>query len=363
MSKHVGCGPRVKARARLMLEALLAFASGKLEDFDSGKLSIRWEDDSLIVRTQIRYLKELADRYKPSAKLSAVQVKEALERLKNFMGILEDNRAQTKGSPHWHFTLKLRSRNAKKNLEWFDREWEERRSERSKQATGDAPIDSSVVGEAAKARKTNDLGMEFYREFYRDDGRTNRLREAVSHFEKAIEQYPNVPEAHYNLGCIYEELLDFESALREYRKAMVDGFPPAYNNMARLLIKQEDSYAEAVRLLQRGLKLTEESDEVSTRYAFFKNLGWARLKQGFYRKAQEALRDAIALDEDRITAHCLLAQAIEAEGNEADALVEWQKCLPHAGEDRDAEGYDADEDEWIAIARQRLLDRTQAPKT
>jgi hypothetical protein len=41
-------------------------------------------------------------------------IKEALQRLKDWLEILEDNRTKTQGCEDWHFTLKLWSKDNKK---------------------------------------------------------------------------------------------------------------------------------------------------------------------------------------------------------------------------------------------------------
>ncbi|MBD2168106.1 hypothetical protein H6G04_27350 [Calothrix membranacea FACHB-236] len=52
------------------------------------------------------------------------QIREALNLLKDFLKILEDNRIHTQGSDDWHFSLKLWSRDKEKNLKQFDEVWE-----------------------------------------------------------------------------------------------------------------------------------------------------------------------------------------------------------------------------------------------
>ena len=340
MGRHVSFGPRVKARAMRLVEALLAYANDELENRDYLKIETRWEDNGerpyLAVKTQLRFLVELTALDKPNVKLKNYHVKEAIERLQNFVGILEDRRFKKRGSSDWYFALKLWTKDTQENLKRLDREWESLRPEKSKQATGDAPIDASSTEE--EAINHNDRGVDSYID--------NRLGEALRDFEEALEGNPDLAAAYYNRGSIYEQISDIKRAREEYQKAMIGGLAAAYSNMARLCILDGD-YPSAVELLKKGLRLAED-DEIKVRYALWKNLGWVRLEQQRYDEAKEALKQAISLDRNRGAAHCLLARVLEVTGDSAAALVEWQYCGDRARDDH------PDEDTWLATARQRL---------
>lgn len=184
----------------------------------------------------------------------------------------------------------------------------------------------------------NDRGLENYL--------ASQLSEAVSNLNSALKLDPNCAEAHYNLGSLYEDLGDFDRARSEYRMAMLGGLAAAYNNLARLHILEKD-YCQAVDLLLKGLKLAEHDAE---KYAFWKNLGWARLEQGRYAEAKACLITAIDLQREQAAPHCLLAQTLEGQGQKGEALVEWENCLQYAS------SYRPDEDPWIDLARIRLAE-------
>jgi tetratricopeptide (TPR) repeat protein len=128
-------GDDVKARVKRLFAALLAFANDEVEDGDKLKIELNKENETqLIFRTQLRMLEGLTAQDKNEEKLTKTQVREALNRLKDFLFILEDNRTSTQGSENWHFTLKLwfSYKNQKANLERFDREWDNNRPDKSK---------------------------------------------------------------------------------------------------------------------------------------------------------------------------------------------------------------------------------------
>jgi len=132
-------GDATKGRAKQLLDALLAYVDGELDEFEGIDITHRWQKDEgqtpkLIVETQRRTLEFLTakdPRY--PGQLVADQVRQTLTTyLGDFLEILEDNRGKTKGKDEWHFTLKLWSKDREENLAAFERLWEEKRPDKSK---------------------------------------------------------------------------------------------------------------------------------------------------------------------------------------------------------------------------------------
>jgi tetratricopeptide (TPR) repeat protein len=171
-----------------------------------------------------------------------------------------------------------------------------------------------------------------------------QISSALAYYRRAIALYPDYPAAHYNQALLYEDIMDYDAARSEYLLALQGGLDAAYNNLARLDIKDE-AYSDAVSLLLTGLDITK--DDV-VRYDMLKNLGWARVGQQRYSEADAYLRSAIELDSTRAPAYCLLAQVLEGENNQADAMNAWSDCLKYAS------SRNPDEDMWIGMARQRF---------
>ncbi|NER23705.1 MAG: hypothetical protein F6J96_23975 [Symploca sp. SIO1C2] len=133
-------GAKPKKRALRLLEALLGFVNYELEGFEHLEKSItyRWESENsarpkLIVETKLRFLAELLQKDNYPGELTKDQIRQALNMMKDFLGILEDNRVQQRGSDIWNFTLALWSKDKTRNIERLDQEWESKRSEKSKQ--------------------------------------------------------------------------------------------------------------------------------------------------------------------------------------------------------------------------------------
>jgi WD40 repeat protein len=129
-------GSQAKQRTQRLLEDLLNYANHDWEAEIRSPIRTHWQSDrQLVVRTKLRFLVELTAQDPYPDKLTPEQIREALRRLQDFMGVLEDNRPATQGSEDWHFTLKLwhRRQDLSANLQKFDHEWEQRRSLKLKQ--------------------------------------------------------------------------------------------------------------------------------------------------------------------------------------------------------------------------------------
>ena len=126
----------MKQRSRRLLQSIVSFALGELEGCDRVKVSYSWVSDEVLrVHTTLRDLVELTTRDDLGEALKKPQVAEALNRMKDFLEILVDERVHDQGSEDWLFTLKLWSRDIPENLRSFEMEWENRRSPQSKAVT------------------------------------------------------------------------------------------------------------------------------------------------------------------------------------------------------------------------------------
>ncbi|MBO3462124.1 tetratricopeptide repeat protein [Aetokthonos hydrillicola Thurmond2011] len=185
------------------------------------------------------------------------------------------------------------------------------------------------------------------------------LGKAEQDYQRAISLNADNTEAHYNLGNLYEDWQNWEKAKKEYQIAVAGELPEAYNNLARLYIR-EKKYPQAAFLLTKGLELTNTPDfkKLEVRYSLFKNLGWARLEQGRYEEAQRNLQAAIGITNnpeaivqkhiDNLgAAHCLLAQVLQKQ-KQPTALSHWQKCSD-LGSSRNP-----DEDTWLHLGKVQL---------
>ena len=183
---------------------------------------------------------------------------------------------------------------------------------------------------------------------------TQQYAGAIDNYLLAINLNPNYPDPYYNLATTYEDVLDYAKAIDAYQR--IEAVAPlgyynlarAYNNLARLYILQRNDYAGALKLLSTVAQLNPSEPDVQ--YALHKNRGWSLYKLALNQLAESDLRQAMKIDNLRPSAHCLLAQVLEGNGDAAGALNEWSDCIAYATPDR------ADEVEavWLSTASYRL---------
>ena len=130
-------GPTVQKRALRLFEALVSFAQD-IANQGNPDIKFRWIEKTstypkLVIETQTRYLIQLTKNDNYPGSLKKAQVVEALQRMEDFLGILEDNRVKKKGTEERHFTLTLYCQDLATNREVFNQQWDNKRPEKSKQ--------------------------------------------------------------------------------------------------------------------------------------------------------------------------------------------------------------------------------------
>ncbi len=187
----------------------------------------------------------------------------------------------------------------------------------------------------------DDLGLKSHKE--------GQLLMAQRYYHLAALLNPNYAEPHYNLGWLCDENLnDANCAIQAYQNATLRGLPEASAELARLQILQ-GNYSAAQKSIEHCLTWTKYD---AVKAACLKNRGWILKEQKHPKEAQEFLQKAIALRHDSPHSHCLLAQVLEAQGKNQEALVAWKNTLDYAK-------YNVPEQEGcITLANQRL--RTQS---
>jgi tetratricopeptide (TPR) repeat protein len=214
------------------------------------------------------------------------------------------------------------------------------------------------------------LGQPSIAEWYNRQGKhqqeNKQLGIAEQNYLKAIAFNSDNLDAHYNLGNLYEEWADVDNAQKQYAIAAKIGFPNAYNNLARLYIRQQ-KYPEATTLLypivSKILLDSKQAVSEEVKYSLLKNYGWARFKQGQDVEAFIYLQKAVEIaDQPEVikhirnpgAAHCLLAQVMELQ-KQSEAISHWQKCRDLVGSRWSAlEQINPEEDTWRLIASEKL---------
>ena len=142
----------VKKRVEQLITQLLKFANHQLDGYENltDKITVRWSENGrqspkLVVKTQIRFLAELVfDQQNDKTK---DDLKQALHTLRDFLGVLEDNRTRTQGSAVWHFTLSLwHQSSVERNLTKLNEEWSYRKQGKQREfSSGNGNIPSIAI--------------------------------------------------------------------------------------------------------------------------------------------------------------------------------------------------------------------------
>lgn len=182
-----------------------------------------------------------------------------------------------------------------------------------------------------------------------------QLSSAQTNLERAVRFDPTNPVAHYNLGRVYEDLLDDDRAITEYLIAFAAGLDLAGNNVGHLYLLR-GQFDRAAFVLQRTFVLADpeaKRGDRDLRYVVLKNFGWARFGQSRFAEARRLLEEAIRIEPDRADAHCLLAKTLNAMNDRA-AQNEWRSCLGLAWHDTNEPARET----WLGEAK-RVLERAQ----
>lgn len=188
------------------------------------------------------------------------------------------------------------------------------------------------------------------RQYYQqgnNDYESSQFQKAEEAYRLALTYDHELWEAHHRLGILYEDQQsDLEKAKEEYQLAIslgADWYP--YNNLARLY-NLEENYEQAKKLI---LKSLDNNPAPEGLYFLYKNLGWAYFGLKDYAYAEANLRRATRLSEDNASAHCLLAQVLQTQGQTPTLIKEsWEHCLPYHNPKHPIE------ERWEFTARQYL---------
>ncbi|HJW29106.1 MAG TPA: tetratricopeptide repeat protein [Saprospiraceae bacterium] len=121
----------------------------------------------------------------------------------------------------------------------------------------------------------------------------NKLEEAFSDFNKAIELHPKYSMAYYNRGNVFEKQKKYDQAIADYNAAIRyrPDFDKAFNNRGTVY-KELNRLDEAMSDYDRVIALNPSNSMV------YNNRGTIYILQSQYQRAIEELNKAIALKHD-----------------------------------------------------------------
>ena len=121
----------------------------------------------------------------------------------------------------------------------------------------------------------------------------NQTDAALAQYKKIVEKKPSA-SIYTLMGMIEDGKENYDAAEKHYRKALeIDpGAPIAANNLAWMVADQNRGN------LDEALKIAQETADRNQSVAgYYDTLGWVNYKKGFYSRAVESFKKAVALDE------------------------------------------------------------------
>lgn len=151
---------------------------------------------------------------------------------------------------------------------------------------------------------------------------TGRREEALAHFRKALELYPDCEDAHVSLGYALSLGGDYDAAIRHYRRALE--LAPrnilCLNNLGNAQLSQKKT-DEAIATFRQALAIDPERADTHN------NLGGALVTAGDLEAGAEHYARAVELRPDLLAAHYNLAQTYRRLQRSADAKAEYLRAL------------------------------------
>lgn len=144
---------------------------------------------------------------------------------------------------------------------------------------------------------------------------------AADALERCAELNPEYPDAHLNLGAIYERLNRYDEAVNSYRLAFeFGGSAEAAAGLAKILFNQGE--------LKEALDYVNKAAEVNQSVAVFNLMGVILNKMERYSEAIEAFDRAILISPKDIVTRMNLGIALVNSGNYDRALKVFEYILP-----------------------------------
>src|SRR5215472_2016486 len=183
----------------------------------------------------------------------------------------------------------------------------------SQDATG-ASVSAADLAVPDNAKKEFDAAQKALEAKNMDSG--------VTHLKKAIQLYPNFPQAYATLGAVYLEQKKYKEAQEALEKAtqLDPKAAGAYIELGATLNQLKD-YPAAVTALTKGLELNP--DVPAGQYELAK----AYMAQQQWPNAEPYLRKVIAAQPDMAGAHVMLGNVLLKKGDGPGALSEFQTYL------------------------------------
>lgn len=148
------------------------------------------------------------------------------------------------------------------------------------------------------------------------------LQTAIAYYQKAIVLQPDLLEAHYRLGDVFQGQGQLDLALKYYRQAISisPDYAAVHNNIGNVL-KQKCQFQQAIEAFQQALKFEPDLDVAHN------NLGNAFLELNQLEAAIDSYQQALKLNPNEPRYHYNLGNALKTQGKLEAAIDSYQQTL------------------------------------
>ena len=149
-----------------------------------------------------------------------------------------------------------------------------------------------------------------------------KFDEAEAAATRALTLNPRMGEAHYTLGAISDELGDTERARDHFRQAaeLLPKLPDAHWRLGQVLMKLKE-YSGAAESFQAVLNVDPRLARVHAA------MGTSFNQRKLFGRAENCFRKALALNNDYLEAHLLLASTLKSMGRDDEYEKQLVECL------------------------------------
>jgi tetratricopeptide (TPR) repeat protein len=147
-------------------------------------------------------------------------------------------------------------------------------------------------------------------------------REAITHFQKATEYYPDFFEAHFFIGTAYMDLREWESAEAAFQRALA--IKP---DNAKVLLALGEAYWREKRYPDAELALIDGLKQEDRNWQGYFTLGRLYWDKGEVMKAAPAIGHTLQLKPDFAEAHLLAGNILLKLNQPERAILEYEEYV------------------------------------
>ena len=168
----------------------------------------------------------------------------------------------------------------------------------------------------------------FISSLYIEAKRKNEAFQAVNEALSVADTREKQQIAKLNLAYAQQAFGDFSSAERNLREILeqTPNYPIALNNLGYLLIEQNKQLPEAIRLIERAVRVEPENS------SYLDSLGWGYYKLGDLDRAESYLKRAFVYNSSSVRILEHLGDVYNKKGKASEAKKVWRRALTLAAD-------------------------------